>query len=32
MVIDINKKAEEYIKKKSPDNSIYITVIRTGSG
>lgn len=32
MIIDIEKKAEEYIKKKSPENSIYITVVRTGSG
>lgn len=32
MIIDIDKKAEEYIKKKSPDNAIYITSVRTGSG
>lgn len=32
MVININKKAQEHIKKKSPDNSIYITVVRTGGG
>lgn len=32
MIIDIEKKAAEYIKKKSQDNSIYITVVKTETG